>query len=372
MARNPDEAQIGATVRHQSDDGLSPFRALAESASTEGGELVDRVSLLIEQTRAVVASQANAALTLMNWRIGRMVDVELLKESRAGYGQEIVASLGQQLGERFGRGFDRTNLTRMVRFAQQFPDPEIVAPLAQQLSWTHFKAILPVKTPEARAFYIDEAIARRLSVRELRHVIERKAFERREIADSQIPEGSAIPLDAFRDPMLLDMLGLHDSFRESELEEAIVRALEPVLLEVGRGWAFIERQKRMTFDGDDYHLDLLFFSRPLRRLIAVELKIGKFKPSYKGQMDFYLKWLNRYERQEDEHAPIGLILCTEASREQIELLEMHKDGIVVAEYWTTLPPKAELQARIQAIYREAQERITRRQLIAASEEDIDE
>ncbi|NLA28502.1 MAG: DUF1016 domain-containing protein [Propionibacterium sp.] len=372
MARNPDEAQIGATARHQSDHGLTSLRSIVQSSESDGTALVDRVSLLIEQTRAVVTAQANAALTLMNWHIGRMIDVEVLKEGRAGYDKEIVASLEQQLTKRFGRGFDRSNLHRMVKFSQLFPDVEIVASLGPQLSWTHFRAILPVKTPEARAFYIDEAIARRLSVRELRHAISRKAYERREIADSQIPDGSAVPLDAFRDPMLLDMLGLHDSYRESELEEAIVRALEPVLLEAGRGWAFVERQKRMTFDDDDYYLDLLFYSRPLRRLIAVELKVGKFRPSYKGQMDFYLKWLNRYERQADENPPIGLILCTSASREQIELLEMHKDGIVVAEYWTALPPKAELEAKIREIYREAQERLARRRIAAGGDDDGDE
>jgi len=200
-------------------------------------------------------------------------------------------------------------------------------------------------------------------------VIGRKAFERREIADSQIPEGSAVPLDAFRDPMLLDMLGLADTYLERDLEAAIIRELEPFLLEVGRGWAFIERQKRMTFDGDDYHLDLLFFSRPLRRLIAVELKVGKFKPAYKGQMDFYLKWLDRYDREPGEESPIGLILCAEANRDQIELLELHKDGIVVAEYWTGLPPKAELEAKIREIYRAAQERIARRQVLTAAEDD---
>ena len=124
--------------------------------------------------------------------------------------------------------------------------------------------------------------------------------------------------------------------------------MESFLLELGRGWAFVERQKRITFDGDDYYLDLLFYSRPLRRLIAVELKVGKFKPSYQGQMNFYLKWLDRHERQADENPPIGLILCTEASRDQIELLEMHKDGIVVAEYWTALPPKAELEVMTRA------------------------
>ena len=260
----------------------------------------------------------------------------------------------------------------MVRFSQQFTEPELVASLAQQVSWTHFRELLPLATDDARAFYEREIIDRHLSVRELRYAISRKAFELREIADSQILEGSGVPLDAFRDPMLLDMLGLADTYLERDLESALVHDMEAFLLEVGRGWAFVERQKRMTFDGDDYYLDLLFYSRPLRRLIAVELKVGKFKPSYQGQMNFYLKWLDRHERQADENPPIGLILCTEASRDQIELLELHKDGIVVAEYWTTLPPKAELQARIQAVYREAQERIARRQLTAAAEEDIDE
>ena len=177
-----------------------------------------------------------------------------------------------------------------------------------------------------------------------------------------------IPADSFRDPYFLEFLGLHDSWAERDLEEAIIREMEAFLLEVGNGWAFVSRQQRMTVDNDDFYLDLLFFSRPLRRLIAVELKIGKFKPSYKGQMDFYLKWLDRYERQPGEEAPIGLILCTEASREQVELLEMHKDGIVVAEYWTTLPPKEKLETRIQEIYRDARERIARHQITSATED----
>lgn len=372
MARNPDEAQIGATVRHQSGDGLSPFRAIAESVSAEDGDLVERVSALIDQAQSFAAVQVNATLTLRNWYIGRMIDVAVLREGRAGHDQELVASLAQQLTARYGRGYDRTNLYRMVRFSQQFTDPELVASLAQQVSWTHFRELLPLATDEARAFYVKETIERRLGVRDLRRAIERKAFERREIADSQIPEGSAVPLDAFRDPMLLDMLGLADTFLERDLEAALRRDMESFLLEVGRGWAFIERQKRMTFDGDDYYLDLLFYSRPLRRLIAVELKVGKFKPSYQGQMNFYLKWLDRHERQADENPPIGLILCTAASRDQIELLEMHKDGIVVAEYWTALPPKAELEAKIREIYREARERLARRQIAAGGDDNGDE
>lgn len=364
MARNPNKETSSTTRGHQSGDALAPFRAVAESISTEGTELVEQVSALIEQAQAFAATQVNATLTLRNWYIGRLIDVAVLREGRAGHDQELVASLAQQLTSRYGRGFDRTNLYRMVRFSQQFAEPELVASLAQQVSWTHFRELLPLATDDARAFYVKEIMDRRLGVRELRRAIERKAFERREIADSQIPEGSAVPLDAFRDPMLLDMLGLTDTFLERDLEAALRHDMEAFLLEAGHGWAFVERQKRMTFDGEDYFLDLLFYSRPLQRLIAVELKVGKFKPSYQGQMNFYLKWLNKHEREPHEQPPIGLILCTEASREQIELLELHKDGIVVAEYWTTLPPKAELQARIQQIYRAAQERIARRQLTA--------
>lgn len=372
MAASGDQAENGGAATHSPGADVTPFRAIAESVSDSGGELVEQVSALIEQTQAIAAAQVNATLTLRNWYIGRMIDVEVLNEGRAGYDKEIVATLSPQLTKRYGRGFNRSSLYRMVKFSQAFPDIEKVATLSPKLSWSHFREIVALPHTESRAFYANEAVARNLSVRELRLAIERKAFERREIADSQIPEGSAVPLDAFRDPVLLDMLGLADTFLERDVEAALRHDMESFLLEVGRGWAFVERQKRMSFDGDDYYLDLLFFSRPLRRLIAVELKVGKFKPSYQGQMNFYLKWLDRYERQADENPPIGLILCTETSREQIELLELHKEGIVVAEYWTALPPKAELEAKIREIYREAQERIARRQLRPTADEVFDD
>lgn len=265
---------------------------------------------------------------------------------------------------RFGRGFDRTNVVRMVAFARAFPDHHEVAALAQRLSWSHLREVLALSSDEARAFYADEAASKHLSVRELRAAISRKAYERREIASSQIPTGSAVPRDTFRDPLILDTLGLHDSYLEKDLEAAILRDVQAFLLEGGQGFAFIASQKRMTIDGDDFYLDLLFFTRPLRRLMAVELKIGRFKPSYKGQMDLYLKSLDRHERQADEEAPLGLILCTEVSREQVELLEMHKDGIAVAEYRTVLPPKDELEAKLSEIVRDAQERLARRGLPA--------
>jgi RecB family endonuclease NucS len=178
-----------------------------------------------------------------------------------------------------------------------------------------------------------------------------------------------VPADTFSDPYLLDFLGLHDQFLEADLEAAILRDLEAFLLEVGTGFTFVERQKRMIIDDIDFHLDLLLYHRPLRRLVAVELKIGKFDARHEGQMKLYLRWLNRYERQEGEETPIGLILCTEASREQVELLEMHKDGIVVAEYWTALPPKKELEERLRLMLQSARERLARRELPSATDND---
>lgn len=253
----------------------------------------------------------------------------------------------------------------MVKFARLFPEREIVVTLSQKLSWSHILALLPLRSDDARAFYAREAAVGRWTVRELRHAISRKAWERREIADSQAGPGSMVPADTFRDPYLLDFLGLHDGYLEADLEAALLRDMEAFLLEVGTGFTFVERQKRMVIDGKDFHLDLLLYNRPLRRLVAVELKIGEFDARHEGQMKLYLKWLDRYERQDGEEAPVGLILCAGTSREQVELLEMHKDGIVVAEYWTSLPPKHELEQRLQVMLREARERLARRELSSA-------
>ena len=315
------------------DRRISPARRSLHGVPASSEDLVERVSALINEARESIASYANATLTMTYWHVGAIIDAEVLGNERADYGAQIVASL------------------------------------ARQLSWTHFVALMPLKSGEARTFYADQAIAGRLSVRELKRAIQRKAYERREIANAQIEPGSAVPADTFSDPYLLDFLGLHDQFLEADLEAAILRDLEAFLLEVGTGFTFVERQKRMIIDDLDFHLDLLLYHRPLRRLVAVELKIGKFDARNEGQMKLYLKWLDRYERQEGEEAPIGLILCTEASREQVELLEMHKDGIVVAEYWTALPPKQELEERLQVMLRNARERLARRELPSEREDD---
>jgi len=206
-------------------------------------------------------------------------------------------------------------------------------------------------------------------VSELGNQVERKAFERMEIASTHAPALPATPQQVFKDPYFLDFLGLRQGHDEADLEAAILRQLEAFILELGRGFAFVERQKRMVIDGEDFYLDLLFFHRRLRRLVAIELKLGRFKAAHKGQMELYLKWLDKHERQTDEEAPIGLILCAESSREQVELLQMHKDGITVAEYWTELPPKAELELRLHEALVEARELMARRGLMLEKDQD---
>jgi len=251
----------------------------------------------------------------------------------------------------------------MMQFADEFPDLKIVTPLATQLSWSHFIELLPLITAEKKMYYAQKAVEENWSRNILRYQIERKAFERNEIAKPQIQPLLSSVKNSFKDPYLFDFLSLKDGYLENDLESAIIKEIELFILELGKGFAFIERQKRIILDGKDFYLDLLFYHRKLNRLVAIELKLGEFKATYKGQMELYLKWLDKYEKQEDENPPIGLILCAEKSNEQIELLEMHKDGIVVAEYWTELPSKKQLEEKLHQSLIEARERIESRKAL---------
>ena len=327
-------------------------------------KLLEQLLNLIEHSKKQVAIQVNSELTLLFWQVGKHINEYVLQNQRADYGKRIFSTLSTKLKEKYGRNFEEKNLRRMSQFAEQFDDYKIVVPLARQLSWSHFLILLPLKNREAQLFYAQKAVQEAWGKRELRSQINQKVFERTTIANSQLPiTETLIAPNIFKDPYFLEFLGLKNDYLENDLENAILRELEQFILELGRGFAFVERQKRMIIDGEDFYLDLLFYHRKLKRLVAIELKIGKFQAKFKGQMELYLKWLNRYERQEGEEAPIGLILCAEASHEQIELLEMHKDGIIVAEYWTELPPKHELEAKLHQALLEAKERIENRRLL---------
>ena len=331
------------------------------------------LSLIIEQGKKQVAIQVNSTLTLTYWEIGKRINIDVLQNQRAEYGKQIVATVAAQLVEKYGRSFSARNLRRMMQFADEFPDPKIVTPLVRQLSWSHFIILIPLKESAKRLFYAQKSIESSWSKRELKKQIERKVYERTEISKIQNPltiQNNTTKTPIFKDPYFLDFLGLKDGYLEKDLESAIIKELENFILELGVGFSFIERQKRMIIDGKDFYLDLLFFHRKLKRLVAIELKLGEFKASHKGQMELYLKWLNRYEKQKSENLPIGLILCAEASREQVELLEMHKDGIVVAEYWKDLPPKEKLEKKLHSILIETKERMEIKKLEKENETNL--
>lgn len=325
-------------------------------------DLLDDLVALIEKTKTQVVSYANSSLTMLFWHVGKRILTHNLQNKRAEYGKQIVVTVSRELVAKFGKNYEEKNLRRMIQFVEKYSDVENVVTLSRHLSWSHFLALIPIKEQHARDFYGKLAFESSFGVRELRKKIEKKVYERTENADIQLLDSKVIEKGVFKDPYLLDFLELKDGYLENELEAAILKELELFILELGNGFTFVERQKRMIIDGDDYNLDLLFYHRKLKRLVAIELKIDKFKAKYKGQMELYLKWLDKYEKQEGEQPPIGLILCAVASKEHIELLEMHKDGIMVAEYWTELPSKEILEAKLHEALIEARERIERKKL----------
>jgi predicted nuclease of restriction endonuclease-like (RecB) superfamily len=322
--------------------------------------LKDDIVSLIESTKLQVTKNINSSLTLMFWQIGNRILLETLSNKRADYGKEIVVTLSRELENKFGNNYKEKNLRRMIQFAQKYTNYENVVTLSRNLSWSHFITLIPIKNEEARNFYSKLCFKSRYSVRELRKQIEKKVFERTANANIQIHNNTDIENDVFKDPYFFEFLNLKSGYLEYDLESAIIRKLESFILELGLGFTFVERQKRMIIDNEDFSLDLLFYHRKLKRLIAIELKVGKFKAQYKGQMELYLKWLDKYEKQDGELPPIGLILCSETSQEQIELLEMHKDGIMVAEYWTELPPKELLAKQLYKALQEAKLRLERK------------
>jgi predicted nuclease of restriction endonuclease-like (RecB) superfamily len=327
------------------------------AASTTSRALLIDLRQLIEGARQTVARGVNAALVLLYWEVGTRIGAEVLKNERAAYGEEIVSALSRQLTTEFGAGYSEKALWRMIQFAEIFADKAIVAALSRQLGWSHFVELIPLTDPLARDFYAEMCRVERWTVRTLRDKIRGMLFERTALSKKPAAlarqelaklrdEDRLTPDLVFRDPYVLDFLGLKDTYSESDLETAILRELETFLLELGVGFAFVARQVRIIIDGEDHHLDLLFYHRRLRRLVAVDLKLGKFEAAYKGKMELYLRWLEKHETQPGEESPLGLILCAGKSDEQIELLQLDKSGIHVAAYLTDLPPRDVLKRKL--------------------------
>ena len=346
--------------------GLTP----AKAGTLRDPALLSDVRQLIASAREQTARVVNTTLVMMYWHIGRRIQTDVLNNERAGYGQEIVQTLSEQLTAEFGRGFGRRNLFRMMQLFDYFPDDQIVSALSAQLGWSHFVELLPIEDRLKREFYAEMCRVERWSVRTLRHKIGHLLFERTAVSkkpDELIQqditalreEDRLTPDMVFRDPYILDFLGLTGSHVERDVEDAILKELEAFILEMGTDFAFVARQKRITIDNEDYYVDLLFYHRRLRCLVAIDLKLGKFQAADKGQMELYLRWLEKHDSQQGEQQPLGLILCADKSSEHVELLQLDKSGIHVAQYLTELPPKELLEQKLHQSIQIARERLAR-------------
>lgn len=332
------------------------------------GQLLGDIRSLIESARGRVAQAVNAGLVMLYWSIGNRIFKDVLKDKRASYGEEILPTLSARLTRDYGEGFGKRNLFNMLRFAEVFPDPKIVQTLSAQLGWSHFIEIIYFSDNLKRDFYAEMCRLERWSVRALRAKVGGMLYERTALSKKPAKlaalelkklreEDKLSPDLVFRDPYFLDFLGLKDAYSEKDLESAILRELERFLIELGGDFAFVARQKRITIDHEDYYIDLLFYHRGMRRLVVIELKLDKFRAADKGQVELYLRWLNKHERRAGEQSPLGLILCAEKTTEHVELLELEKSGIRIAEYLTELPPRQMLESKLHEAIAMARERL---------------
>lgn len=314
-------------------------------------DLFEAISSLISEARKRVALVANTEAALLNYKVGAYVNSFILEGNRAPYGKQIIENVSSLLTQKFGSGWSAKHLFHCLRTAESFTEDQIVSAVQRQLSWTHLKTLAYEKDSLKREFYLEMAILQRWNTRTLTEQIDKMLYERSAIATKpqeqiekaikELKTDSAInPELVFKSSYILDFMGLKGSYSEQDVENALVTNLQQFILELGNGFAFLERQKRIPVDAVDYHLDLLFYHRKLRRLVAIDLKLGKFKPAYKAQMELYLRWLQKHEMQAGEETPIGLLLCSEGNTEHVELLIIHNNEIKVAQYLTELPDKA--------------------------------
>jgi predicted nuclease of restriction endonuclease-like (RecB) superfamily len=334
-------------------------------------QLLGDIQQLIEESRNRIAIEVNSTITMLYWQIGTRINKELLKDKRAEYGKQIVNSLSAQLTLEYGSGWSEKHLRHCLRFAETFPDETIVSTLWRQLSWSHLKELIYFDDVLKREFYIEMCKLEKWSVRTFRERVSSMLYERTAISRKpeetikhdiqQLNEKNQLTPDlVFRDPYILDFLGLKDTYSERDLEAAIIAELLHFIIELGSDFAFLARQKRITIDNDDYYIDLLFYHRRLKCLVAIDLKLGKFEAAFKGQMELYLRWLEKYEMTKEENLPIGLILCASKNEEHIELLQMDKSNIKVAEYLTKLPDMKLLETKLHQAIEKARLQLSQR------------
>jgi predicted nuclease of restriction endonuclease-like (RecB) superfamily len=320
--------------------------------------LIEDVKRIIEEGKKQVASLVNASLTTTNWNVGKRIKQDILKDKRASYGKEIIAKVSKALTFTFGSGWTPSQLRHCIRIYDVFPDFNELTGLIKVISWTHFRSLIYLKSKIEIDFYTYMCRLEGWDTRTLQKKIDSMLFERTSISKKpeklikkelqKLKNDNILTPDlVFKDHYILDYLNLKDTYSEKDLEQSILRDIENFLLELGIGFTFVARQKRMVIDYNDFYLDLLLYNRKLNRLVAIDLKLGKFKASYKGQMELYLRYLEKYEIEKNEEPPIGLILCSSGNSEQIELLQLDGSNIKVAEYITKNIPQNILLEKIK-------------------------
>ncbi len=320
-------------------------------------DLFEEIGQYIEQSKAKAIQVVNQELSLLNWKVGERIQRDVLQHKRADYGKQLIPKLSKYLTEKYGKGWSSQQLRHCLRFYEVFGTEEKLYTVCRELSWSHIRLLIYMDDELKRSFYLELARLEKWSVRRMQERIKSMLYER--TALSRLPE-KTIENDlkllreekqvnqeiVFKDPYLLDFLGLSNTYSERDLETAILNELQHFLIELGVDFAFIARQKRIVIDNRDYYIDLLFYHRRLKCLVAIDLKIGEFEAGYKGQMELYLRYLEKYEQIEGENAPIGLVLCTGKNEEHVELLQLDKSNIRVAEYLTQLPSPQVLKDRL--------------------------
>lgn len=338
--------------------------------------LFNDVKTLITQSRERVAATFNDEIALLYWHVGRRINEDVLSGNRAEYGKQVISNLSVQLTAEFGKGWSEQQLRHCSYLASTFTDEEKFYALRRKLRWTNIRTVMYIEDTLKRDFYIEMASLYNWDTRLLQERIKSQLYERTAISkkpDDVIANelellkdnGKLTPDLVFRDPYFLDYCGLTDVYSENDLESAIITELTKFIIELGTDFAFLGRQKRITIDNRDYYIDLLFMHRRLRCLVAIELKLGDFEAKHKGQMELYLRWLEKHEMAEGENPPIGLILCSGKSDEHIELLRLDESNIRVAEYLTKLPDMKLLESKFKQSIERAKQRI--QQEVASNE-----
>ena len=322
-------------------------------------QFYEQIKRILSEARNKVYQTANFAMVEAYWNIGKSIVEQQGGEEKAEYGVRLIAELSKQMTTDFGKGFTVANLKNMRQFYLTFPKSYA---LRSELSWTHYRLLMRVENKNARQFYIEEAIKSNWSTRQLERQINSFFYERllssqnKEKVSEEIQklEAAKVPEDIIRDPYVLEFLGLNpkDDFYESDLEEALITHLQKFLLELGRGFSFVARQKRITFDGRHFRIDLVFYNYILKCFVLIDLKIGDLTHQDLGQMQMYVHYYERELMNEGDNPPIGIVLCADKSESIVKYtLPENETQIFASKYKLYLPSEEELSQELQREYR---------------------